>query len=103
MLDFFLACVRKEPHLGLKPTLESDCDAPDRPRDSIEPPGPSVTIPVFFYSSSPCNNYFAAFILSPADPVQNMFTLAFSRFSALFAGKRGCVDRQHSVRRFHTL
>jgi len=32
MLDFFLACVRKEPHLGsLLLTFESDCDAPVSP------------------------------------------------------------------------
>jgi len=28
MLDFFLACVRKEPHLGSLLTFVSDCDAP---------------------------------------------------------------------------
>jgi len=39
MLDFFLARARKEPHLGLMLTLESDCDAPERPRDSVEPLG----------------------------------------------------------------
>ncbi len=31
MLDFFLARVRKEPHLGSLLTFESDCDAPVSP------------------------------------------------------------------------
>ena len=31
MLDFFLACVRKEPHLGSLLTFVSDCDAPVSP------------------------------------------------------------------------
>jgi hypothetical protein len=57
--------------------LESDCDAPDRPPDSIEPPGPFVTIPAFFYSSSPCNNYFA--LLSSA-----LWTLCKTRLFSLF-------------------
>ena len=61
MLDFFLARVRKEPHLGSLLTFESDCDAPVKPRGSTEPPGPFVTIPAFFYSSSPGNNYFVPF------------------------------------------
>jgi len=32
MLDFFLARVRKEPHLGSVLTFKSDCDAPVSPR-----------------------------------------------------------------------
>jgi hypothetical protein len=59
MLDFFLARVRKEPHLGSSLTFESDCDAPVKPRGSTEPPGPFVTIPAFRIPSSPCNTYFA--------------------------------------------
>ena len=60
MLDFFLACARKEPHLGSLLTFESDCDAPVSPV-VLQPPGPFVTIPAFFFSSSPSNNYFARF------------------------------------------
>ena len=58
MLDFFLSSVRKEPHLGLKRTFKSDCDAPNHTRRFLEPPGPFVTIPAFLIPSSPGNNYF---------------------------------------------
>ena len=60
MLDFVLARVRKEPHLGSLQTFESDCDAPVSPvvRQTL---GPFVTIPAFFFSSSPRNNYFTRF------------------------------------------
>ena len=58
MLDFFLSSVRKEPHLGLKRTFKSNCDAPNHTRRFLEPPGPFVTIPAFLIPSSPGNNYF---------------------------------------------
>ncbi len=38
MLDFFLASVRKEPHLGLNQTFKSDRDAPDHSQESHYPP-----------------------------------------------------------------
>jgi hypothetical protein len=60
MLDFVLARVRKEPHLGSLLTFVSDCDAPVSPA-VLQTPGPFVTIPAFFFSSSPRNNYFARF------------------------------------------
>jgi hypothetical protein len=60
MLDFFLACARKEPHLGSLLTFESDCDAPVG-HAVLQTLGPFVTIPAFLFSSSPRNNYFARF------------------------------------------
>jgi hypothetical protein len=38
MLDFLLACARKEPHLGSMQTFESDRDAPNHTQWFIEPP-----------------------------------------------------------------
>jgi len=60
MLDFVLARVRKEPHLGSLQTFESDCDAPVSPA-VLQTLRPFVTIPAFFFSSSPRNNYFDRF------------------------------------------
>src|SRR4249919_1186310 len=68
MLDFVLACARKEPHYRIyflafacpyagKTLLRPDCDAPA----GSTTPEPFVTIPDFFFSSSPRNNYFCRF------------------------------------------
>jgi hypothetical protein len=65
MLDFFLACARKEPHYRIyflafaryypgKTPLRPDCDAPA----GSATPEPFVSIPIFLYPSSPRNNYF---------------------------------------------
>jgi len=47
MLDFFLARVRKEPHLGSLQTFESDCDAP------VSPAGPQTPRAICNYTSFP--------------------------------------------------
>jgi hypothetical protein len=65
MLDFVLACARKEPHYRIyflafawyyagKTLLRPDCDAPA----GSATPEPFVSIPIFLYPSSPRNNYF---------------------------------------------
>ena len=65
MLDFVLACARKEPHYRIyflafawyyagKTLLRPDCDAPA----GSATPEPFVSIPTFLNSSSPRNNYF---------------------------------------------
>jgi len=65
MLDFVLACARKEPHYRIyflafawyyagKTLLRPDCDAPA----GSATPEPFVSIPTFLNPSSPRNNYF---------------------------------------------
>jgi hypothetical protein len=60
MLDFVLACARKEPHYRIyflafawyyagKTLLRPDCDAPA----GSATPEPFVSIPIFLYPSSP--------------------------------------------------
>src|SRR6267378_3411544 len=65
MLDFFLASVRKEPHLGLKRTFKSDCDAPKSHPAIPGTSGPFATIPAFLIPSSPCNSYFCPSLCLP--------------------------------------
>src|SRR5579859_3152367 len=65
MLDFVLACARKEPHYRIyfsafawycagKTLLRPDCDAPA----GSATPEPFAIIPTFLVPSSPSNNYF---------------------------------------------
>jgi len=58
MLDFFLASVRKEPHLGLNQTFKSDRDAPDHSQESHYPPDHLQLYQLSFIRQGPCNNYF---------------------------------------------
>ena len=53
MLDFFLACARKEPHLGLNQTFKSDRDAPNHSRRFIEPPSHLQLYQFFFIRQAP--------------------------------------------------
>ena len=50
-------------------TLESDCDAPEWPRDSMEPLGHLQLYQLFLFRQVPATTIFALF-LRPVDPVQ---------------------------------
>src|SRR6266403_5765873 len=59
MLDFFLASVRKEPHLGSKRTFKSDGDAPNHTQRFVEPPGHSQLYQLFRFRQAPVTIIFA--------------------------------------------
>ncbi len=61
MLDFFLASVRKEPHLGLNQTFKSDRDAPDHSQESHYPPDHLQLYQLSFIRQAPVTIIFCPF------------------------------------------